>query len=110
MTEITSLKTYASVIQSPTPVVVMFSSDACGDCFYADQFMHHIETLFNTYAFYRVKRETLPTLALDLKIYGVPSFLIYQSGTCLNRYVDKHRKSFEDVLSFIDQNLTRSVK
>ena len=41
-------------------------------------------------------------LCIELKILGIPSFVAYDKGEELGRFVSKLRKTEEEVQSFID--------
>lgn len=109
MTNIETLRDYENLIESSVPIVIMFSSDYCQDCFYAEQFIPRLEAIYKDVKFYRLKRETIPSLAIDLSIFGVPSFLIYQQSRLLNSWIDKQRKSFEEVFMFIQDTLSKEA-
>ena len=105
MNEISRLDDYDKVISDSQYSVIMFHSDLCGDCHYANHFMPHIEKLYNAINFYAIKRETMPKLALELNIIGVPSFLVYKDKQLVNSWIDKERKHFAEVLKFIEETI-----
>ncbi|MFW5841863.1 MAG: thioredoxin family protein [Bacillota bacterium] len=87
--------------------LVVFYSHWCRDCHYADTFMPRLETLYPQITFYLVDRGDIPELAKALNIYGVPSFVLYYNDKECTRYVNKNRKTFIDVQSFIETSLTK---
>ncbi len=105
MTNIETLKDYELMLEDNHYKVIMFISDWCPDCHYADRFWGHFETIYEGVNFYRVDREVLPNIAKDLNIFGVPSYIIYKGDRIIARYVDKYRKTFEQVKRFIDNNV-----
>jgi thiol-disulfide isomerase/thioredoxin len=60
-----------------------------------------LEKDFENYSFYSVNRDMDIDLAKHLSIFGIPSFLIYNKGQELDRFVDKKRKSYMQVKEFI---------
>ncbi len=105
MSEIKTLKAYEDMLQKDGYKVVMFISEWCPDCAYADKYWPHFKTMYDGVSFYRVEREVLPSVAMDLNIYGVPGFVVYKNDRVTARYVDKFRKTFEQVKAFLDSNV-----
>lgn len=107
MKTIKDLSSYEEHVLKDGLSLVVFYSDWCPDCHYADTFMPRLETIYPQIRFYLVDRGDIPELAKALNIYGVPSFLLYNNDEECSRYVNKYRKTFIDVQSFIETSLTK---
>ena len=85
-------------------IVFVFSADWCGDCRFIDPFMPEVEEQFSNYTFVKVDRDKFIDLCIELDVFGIPSFLAYENGIELGRFVSKDRKTQEEIEVFI-QNL-----
>lgn len=93
-------------LKNGSPVIFEFTANWCGDCRFIDPFMPEVVAKFSDYAFYKVDRDQFIDLCIDLGIIGIPSFLAYNSGEELGRFVSKDRKTQEEIENFI-HNLTK---
>jgi thiol-disulfide isomerase/thioredoxin len=107
MKKIKDIASYEDYVLKEGLSLVVFYSDWCPDCHYADTFIPRLEAMYPQLSFYLVDRSDIPELAKALNIYGVPSFLLYNNDEECGRYVDKYRKTFIDVQSFIETSLTK---
>lgn len=114
MKNIESMDEYFTLVRGDQPVVMLFSADWCPDCRFLDRFIDEVEAVYEgTFTFYKVDRDAFPELCETLEIMGIPSFLGYQQGNILGRFVSKLRKTRAEVESFLDDlaskaNVTRS--
>ncbi len=81
--------------------VLFFSADWCPDCRFIKPFMPEIEKDFANMKFLAIDRDENMDLAKELDIYGIPSFVVYQDGKELGRFVNKDRKTKEQVEKFL---------
>lgn len=79
----------------------VFSADWCGDCRFIEPFMPEVEEKFSNYTFVLVDRDKYLDLCIELGIIGIPSFLAYENGVELGRFVSKDRKTQEEIEQFI---------
>ncbi len=79
----------------------MFSADWCGDCRFIDPFMPEVEEKFSDFRFIKVDRDQFIDLCIELGIIGIPSFLAYENGEELGRFVSKDRKTQDEIEDFI---------
>lgn len=63
--------------------------------------MPDIEQDFSDAHFYLVDRDENIDLAADLNIFGIPSFVVFQDGQEIGRFVSKERKSKQQVEDFL---------
>ena len=63
--------------------------------------MPEIEQEFSQYRFILVDRDENIDLCAELGIMGIPSFVVYRDGTEIDRFVDKNRKTKEQVERFL---------
>ncbi len=106
MKTIDSIQTFESIVTTHNVVVVIFSSDVCPDCMYLETFIGRIEEKYPSLVFGLIKRDVLPEVFTHYNIYGVPSLYVYKNGEIIGQYVDKKRKTFEQVDRFLSQTLS----
>jgi thiol-disulfide isomerase/thioredoxin len=81
--------------------VFMFSADWCPDCRFIDPILPEVEAKFSEFTFVYVDRDEYIDLCIQLDIFGIPSFLAYEDGEELGRFVSKDRKTQEQIEQFI---------
>lgn len=82
--------------------IFLFSADWCGDCRFIDPFMPEVEEKYADYTFVYVDRDQFIDLCVQLDVYGIPSFIGFEDGNELGRFVSKDRKTQEEIEKFIE--------
>lgn len=82
--------------------IFMFSADWCPDCRVIEPILPEIQEEYQEYTFIYVDRDEFIDLCVELDIFGIPSFIAYENGTELGRFVSKDRKTKEEIEQFID--------
>lgn len=104
MREIKTEQDFHTAIQSSKPVVVKFYTDWCPDCHRIDPFMPAVEAAYEAkIEMIAVNRDTLPELGTTYDVFGIPSFIAFQNGKELIRFVSKLGKSREEIEQFLDR-------
>ncbi|GAB6927145.1 thioredoxin family protein [Paenibacillus sp. JCM 10914] len=102
MEKITSEAQFQVAIQSPRLTVAVFKADWCGDCKFIDPFMPEVETQFaNQLTLVEVDVDAVGDVSQQQNILGIPSFVAYTDGRELVRFVNKFRKSREEIEKFL---------
>ena len=83
--------------------IFMFSADWCPDCRVIDPILPEIEEKYKEYTFIYVDRDDFIDLCIQLDIFGIPSFIGYENGQELGRFVSKDRKTQEEIENFIEK-------
>lgn len=81
--------------------VFFFTADWCGDCRFIKPVMPEIEAAFSEFRFIEVDRDKFMELASQWNIFGIPSFVVTDSGNELGRLVNKQRKTKEEITAFL---------
>lgn len=81
--------------------IFMFTAAWCPDCRFIDPFMPAIEAKFEEFTFIHVDRDEYIDICQQLDVYGIPSFIGFENGKELGRFVSKDRKTQEEVENFI---------
>lgn len=81
--------------------IFMFSAGWCSDCRFIEPFLPEIEEKFKEYTFIKVDRDEYIDLCQQLDVFGIPSFIAFDDGRELGRFVSKDRKTQEEVENFI---------
>lgn len=82
-------------------VVLMFTADWCPDCQFIKPAMPEVEKDFVDFKFYAVDRDENLDLATELNVMGIPSFIAYRDGQEIGRFVNKDRKTKQQVEDFL---------
>ncbi|MBB1094798.1 thioredoxin family protein [Limosilactobacillus agrestis] len=83
-------------------VVLFFTAGWCPDCRFIKPAMPEIEQDFSDYTFYEVDRDENIDLAAELNVFGIPSFIVYDNGKEIGRFVNKDRKTKQQVEDFLN--------
>ncbi|KAA9008622.1 thioredoxin family protein [Paenibacillus spiritus] len=104
MKAIQSPEEFRSAIVSPRLTIVVFKADWCGDCKFIDPFMPEVEAAYaDKLTLVEVDVEAVGDVSQEQNILGIPSFVAYTEGRELVRFVNKLRKSREEIESFLDR-------
>ncbi|CAH0230784.1 Thioredoxin-like protein YtpP [Peribacillus frigoritolerans] len=81
--------------------IFLFSATWCGDCRVIEPIMPEIETKFPDFTFIYVDRDEFIDVCAANDVFGIPSFIAYENGKELGRFVSKDRKTQEQIEEFI---------
>ncbi|MEW5594601.1 thioredoxin family protein [Peribacillus frigoritolerans] len=81
--------------------IFLFSATWCGDCRVIEPIMPEIETKFPDFTFIYVDRDEFIDVCAANDVFGIPSFIAYDNGKELGRFVSKDRKTQEQIEDFI---------
>ena len=87
---------------SNSKVVLFFTAGWCPDCRFIKPAMPEIEQDVIEYTFYEVDRDENIDLAAELNVFGIPSFIVYDNGKEIGRFVNKDRKTKQQVEDFLN--------
>lgn len=105
MTKLKNLKEFYDVVENNEKVIIYWYTRFCPDCIMAKPYLGKLEADFKEYTFYSCNRDKFIDLARHLEIFGIPSFLIFEKGEEIGRFVNKFRKSYIEVKSFIEETI-----
>lgn len=88
-------------LKSGEAVVFEFTAGWCPDCHFIDPFMPEVEQKFPNFTFVKVDRDQFIDLCIELDVFGIPSFVAFENGTELGRFVNKDRKTQVQIEQFI---------
>ncbi|WP_249597382.1 thioredoxin family protein [Peribacillus frigoritolerans] len=81
--------------------IFLFSATWCGDCRVIEPIMPEIETKFPDFTFIYVDRDEFIDVCAANDVFGIPSFIAYDNGKELGRFVSKDRKTQKQIEEFI---------
>jgi len=81
--------------------VLFFTASWCPDCRFIKPAMPEIEEEFSDFNFIQVDRDENIDLCQELDVYGIPSFIVYEDGKEVDRFVNKDRKTKKEVENFL---------
>jgi thiol-disulfide isomerase/thioredoxin len=100
MNTVKTAKEYQAIKQEKKAIFI-FSAEWCPDCRFIEPFLPEIEQQFSDYEFHYIDRDQLLDVCTDENIFGIPSFVAYDRGKELGRFVSKDRKTKEEIEQFI---------
>ncbi|GGM26339.1 thioredoxin-like protein YtpP [Paraliobacillus quinghaiensis] len=83
--------------------VLLFSADWCPDCRVIEPFLPELEEKYADITFVYVDRDKFIDTCIKYDIFGIPSFLAFEDGNEVGRFVSKNRKSREEVEAFLNK-------
>lgn len=98
--EILTYDDYQKAIQNQSMLV--FSTTWCPDCHFLKTFIDDLVKDNPKWSFYYIDRDKMTDLCIDLDIMGIPSFVAYNEGYEVGRFVSKLRKTQAEIQAFID--------
>ncbi len=101
MIELKNAEAYAEAIKEGKSIIY-FTTTWCPDCFIIKPHLKGLEEKYDAYTWYQVDRDDMLDLCQHLGILGIPSFLAYENGAEIGRFVSRMRKTKEEVEAFID--------
>ncbi|HAQ06261.1 MAG TPA: thiol reductase thioredoxin [Bacillus bacterium] len=81
--------------------IFLFTAGWCPDCRVIEPVLPEIESKFKEYEFISVDRDDFIDLCIQLDVFGIPSFVAFENGKELGRFVNKNRKTKEEIEAFI---------
>jgi thiol-disulfide isomerase/thioredoxin len=87
--------------------IVVFSADWCPDCVVIKPILPEVEAKYSDFTFYYVDRDEHLELCEEYAIFGIPSFLAFADGKEIGRYVNKERKTKEQIEAFIEEMIAK---
>lgn len=82
--------------------MLFFSADWCSDCRFIKPAMPEIEAEYADFDFIAVDRDANIEVAQEMGVMGIPSFIAFEDGKEIGRFVNKDRKTKQEVESFIN--------
>ena len=83
--------------------VLFFSADWCSDCNFIKPALPAIEAEYPDYKFIHIDRDENIDLCRELMVMGIPSFIVYKNGEEVARFVNKNRKTKEEIETFLNE-------
>lgn len=80
----------------------VFTTSWCPDCHFIKPFMPEVEANFGDYRFVEVDRDDFIDLCQSLDVLGIPSFIVYDKGQEIGRFVSKDHKTQEEIEAFFE--------
>lgn len=83
------------------PVILLFSADWCPDCRVIEPFIPELEENYSDWTFVYVDRDQFIHVCAENDVFGIPSFLAFNDGEEVGRFVSKDRKTKEEIETFL---------
>ncbi|MGP4062621.1 thioredoxin family protein [Halobacillus litoralis] len=82
-------------------VILLFSADWCPDCRVIEPFIPELEEDYSDWTFVYVDRDQFIHVCAENDVFGIPSFLAFNDGEEVGRFVSKERKTKEEIETFL---------
>ena len=99
--DIKTLADYEKAIQNRC--IILVTATWCPDCVFIKPFIGEVAKENPEFTYYKIDRDEMLDLCKDMDVLGIPSFVAYRNGQEVGRYVDKLRKTQQQIQAFIDQ-------
>lgn len=103
MKSLESQEMFEQLCESDRIHVFVFSANWCPDCMFIRPFMPELIEKFSEFTFVYVDRDKFIDLCIDHEIMGIPSFVAYKNNHEIGRFVNKFRKSKEEINQFLEK-------
>ncbi|WP_026263643.1 thioredoxin family protein [Paenibacillus sanguinis] len=104
MKKVASSEEFRASIGAAALTVAVFKADWCVDCKFIDPFMPEVEQKYaDRLTLIEVDVDQVGEVSQEQNILGIPSFIAYTNGKELVRFVNKLRKSREEIESFLNR-------
>lgn len=100
MQQLQSIEHFEQLKQQQT--IFVFSAGWCPDCTFIDPFMPEIEAAYAHYTFVKVDRDDFIDVCAALDVFGIPSFVAFKDGAEVGRFVNRDRKTKQQIEAFIE--------
>ena len=102
MKDLQTTEEFAELKNGPDKHIFLFSANWCGDCRFIEPFMPEVEEKYNDFTFIHIDRDKFIDTCIELDVFGIPSFIAFENGKELGRFVSKDRKTKEEIEQFIE--------
>lgn len=100
MRTLESKEQFTELINEKT--IFILSADWCPDCRVIEPFYPELVGTFTDYTFVLVDRDQFMGICQEYDVFGIPSFIAFQNGEEIGRFVSKNRKTKEEIIDFIN--------
>lgn len=101
MQKLQSIDQFNSIINNGKNIL-LFSADWCSDCRFIEPFIDEIVENHPNFTFTYVDRDQFIDLCVELEVMGIPSFIAFENGEQIGRFVNGKRKTREEIEVFIE--------
>ncbi|SDM27822.1 thioredoxin family protein [Bacillus sp. OK048] len=101
MKNLTSMEQFEE-LRDGGKTIFMFSANWCPDCRVIEPILPEVEANHSEFTFIHIDRDQFIDLCQQLEVYGIPSFIAFEHGKELGRFVSKDRKTQEEIEEFIN--------
>lgn len=98
-TAIHSIEEYKKAIQERC--IILVTATWCPDCVFIKPFIGEVALANPEFRYYSIDRDELLDLCKEMDVMGIPSFVAYDRGVEIGRFVSKFRKTRQEIEDFI---------
>ncbi len=82
--------------------IILVTATWCPDCIFIKPFIGEVAKARPSFKYYQIDRDELLDLCKEMDVMGIPSFVAYDQGVEIGRFVSKFRKTRHEIEEFID--------
>lgn len=95
-----TVEEYKEAIQNRC--IVLVTAGWCPDCVFIKPFIDDVAIQHPTFKYFKIDRDELLDLCKEIDVMGIPSFVAYDKGQEIGRFVSKLRKTRAEIENFIE--------
>lgn len=102
MDQFTSIHTLADYQQAiMNRCIILVTATWCPDCVFIKPFIGDVAKENPGFKYYQIDRDEMIDLCKEMDVMGIPSFVAYDKGKEIGRFVSKLRKTRGEIEDFI---------
>ena len=101
MEKLTSVEQFEQ-LKNEERTMFYFSADWCPDCRVIEPILPGIVADYPEYQFIYVDRDDFIDICQQMDVFGIPSFIAFNNGEEVGRFVSKDRKTREEIEEFMN--------
>ena len=103
------MTSFQEVLDTDGISCILFTANWCPDCIAIRPFMPKIEKEFSNITFYKADRDKFIDLCQELNILGIPSFVCFEHGREISRFVSKFSKTEAEIQAELDRTVEEGM-
>lgn len=108
MVNINKTEDFYKQLKSTEVTIAIFRAEWCPDCKFIDPFINDVISEFSPQiTAFSLNVDELKDITLKYSVLGIPSFVAFKNGEEIHRFVNRARKSREEITTFFKESLSK---
>lgn len=106
MKKVCTMEQFGTKLDQRKIVIAVFTTTWCPDCHYIESFIDTVIDHFSSQvSSYNIDIEDISEIKKKYRINGIPSFVAFKNGVEINRFVNRSRKTREEIEKFFENTI-----